>query len=205
MTQELKDKISKVYELVNNGGTDGEKAAAKLALNRIMKKYNIDESELANIGYSQYFFSYKTVLDIALFNRLITVFTNLSTDHVGSTNWHNGKPCKKIFIIMYYVDWIAIECSYEYFRRHMANQWKITCADVLNRCKKAKTKAAKRQELLKPFLTEYFIKSNLFKDGELVKKAVTSQKKANARMMMNNVEGGKYNKQVVTNLAIENV
>jgi len=37
MEQSIKDKIAKIYELVKRGSTDGEKTAAKLALDKLMK------------------------------------------------------------------------------------------------------------------------------------------------------------------------
>lgn len=41
MNQELKNKIAKIYELVNRGATDGERQAAKNQLDKLMKKYNL--------------------------------------------------------------------------------------------------------------------------------------------------------------------
>ena len=34
----IKDKIAKIYELVNRGATEGERAAAKNLLDKLMKK-----------------------------------------------------------------------------------------------------------------------------------------------------------------------
>ena len=41
MTNENKDKIAKIYQLVKRGATDGEKQAAEIALNKLLKKFNL--------------------------------------------------------------------------------------------------------------------------------------------------------------------
>ena len=46
MTNENKDKIAKIYELVKRGATEGEKQAAELALNKLLKKYNLTDEFL---------------------------------------------------------------------------------------------------------------------------------------------------------------
>jgi hypothetical protein len=46
MTNEIRAKIAKVYELVNNGATEGERAAAKAAMDRFIDKYKLTPDQL---------------------------------------------------------------------------------------------------------------------------------------------------------------
>ena len=54
MEQSIKEKITKIYELVNHGATEGERAAAKKALDRMMSKYSLDLNELDTIKEKEY-------------------------------------------------------------------------------------------------------------------------------------------------------
>lgn len=90
MNNVIKDKISKVLELTNRG-VEGEKEAAKIALERLMKKYNVSDEELEKIHLKRYVFKYKTQLDINLFVQLISFFLKIKNCKLGklhgAKNW----------------------------------------------------------------------------------------------------------------------
>ena len=60
MTNETKDKIAKIYELVKRGATEGEKQAAEIALNKLLKKFNLTDEFLETINLREYEFKYAT-------------------------------------------------------------------------------------------------------------------------------------------------
>ena len=74
MTNENKDKITKIYELVKRGATEGEKQAAEIALNKLLKKFNLTDEFLATIHLREYEFKYATQLDLDLFQQLHLYF-----------------------------------------------------------------------------------------------------------------------------------
>lgn len=199
MTEQLKDKIAKIYELVNRGATEGEKAAAKNALDRVMRKYHIDEEQLKDLGSKQYVFKYTTQLELWLLNRILHLMIDDGIKKSIYRPWH-----KQFISTLSHEEWVVVECSYEYFRRHMKQQWKKLCGPELAKCRKAKTRNKRRLELYDFFFSQYCIKSKLYKEDELYEIKPTSQGEMRDRRMMNGVEGGNYNKQVVGNLLLEN-
>jgi hypothetical protein len=195
MTQELKNRIAKIYELLKNGGTEGEKQAANLALDRILKKYDLEGINLETINQEEYEFTYTTEMELWLFQRVIRFFAQ-------DFNSKMYKGQKRISVQLTYMDWVTVSCSYEYFRRHMKAQWNLVCADELKRKRKVKTKNERRKELQKLFFSRYVIASKLYQPHELVSKEVTAKKEVRDNNMMDDVQGGAYNKQVVNGLQI---
>ncbi|MEQ8685483.1 MAG: DUF2786 domain-containing protein [Imperialibacter sp.] len=197
MTDEIRDRLRKVYELVNRGSTEGEKQAAKLALDRLMKKYNLSEEALNDVTRKVHRFKYATYLEERLIARLLTVMLNQKDlSNAVKDTWQK----REIHIKLEYIDYVTLECAYEYFRRHMKEQWNKICAPEVARCRKAKTRSAKRQELQPIFFTKYCIASKLYKENELETRNTDnmSQAELKARNLVSGVQGGQYNRQVVT-------
>lgn len=206
MTNELREKLAKVYELVNNGATEGERAAAKKALDRMVDKYNINADDLENLSLKRYIFKYKTMLECNLMYQIMYVFVPDALKKTYRTNYDGSKSVKQIVSELTYMDWITIESSYEYFRRHMKGEWQRLCMPEINRCRKAKTKKERREELEPIFFTKYIIASKLVKESDLVKVSINdmSQKELAARAKLQDLQGGNYKKQLNRGLLLDN-
>ncbi|RKE90033.1 DUF2786 domain-containing protein [Epilithonimonas arachidiradicis] len=197
MNNEIKDKISKVLELVNQG-VDGEKDAAKNALNRLMKKYNLSDEDLANIKMKHYFFKYKTNLDMMLFQQILSYF--FPGQNFRVVRYTAAK--KELRIELEYLDWVTLDSAYEYFRRHAAKQFSDFCLPHIKRCRTTKTKNAKRAELQDAFFTKYVIASKIYHPDQVTERRYSdmSNKEIEAlnkrAAILGNVEGGQYHTQV---------
>lgn len=190
MDNTIKEKLAKVFKLVKHG-TDGEKAAAAKALERIVKRHNIKVEELQTIHLSRHSFKYATLLEATLLCYIIDFFAApvLSTAR---------KAPRTVFVTCDYENYITIECSYEYFRRHMKAQYKKVVLPQLAKHKNKKTLAKRKAQLDKIFLSQYIIASRLYKPEDIKTVRVKSSREIEDRTNMLNVEGGKYNRQVVT-------
>lgn len=200
MNNELKDKIEKIYRLVNGGTTEGERAAARKALDRILKSYNLDDSILNDLELREYWFSYTSNNEKLL---LVAIVRKMIGDRTGLMSI---RPWTKQFrITLKYIDWVTVDSAYAYFRRHMKVQWKKVVKPVLDKCRKAKTKRIRREELDLLFIGKYIIASNLTQEGDLetINVSDMSEKEYRDRMSMSGIEGGAYNKQVVGGLFLE--
>lgn len=196
MNTEIKDKIAKVLELANRG-IEGEKDAAKNALDRLMKKYNLSDEDLAKIKLTKYFFKYKTNLDMMMFQQLLKYFLGRNFRVVRCTSGQ-----KSLAVELEYLDWVTIDSAYEYFRRHAADQFSKFCLPHVKRCRTIKTKNAKRAELQEAFFSKYVIASNIYHPEQITqvdhnlmsnKEREASYKKS---QILGNVEGGQFHTQV---------
>lgn len=199
MTQDQKDKIAKVYELVNRGEM-GEKEAAKKALDKLLKKYNLSEEILKEIHISKYTFTYSNMMEIQLLEQLHAYFLP-DKDLKGYLSNLNRRA---MVISLEYMDYVVLETAYEYFRRHMNAQFKKICLPEINKCRKAKTKNKRRSELQKLFIGRYIIVSKIYLPDQVqnVDLSKVSDKERIDRLRMKQVEGGEYNQQVTTGLLL---
>ncbi len=195
---DYKDKIAKIYELVKNGATNGEKTAAQTALDKMLKKYNLNSDYIDTIRERNYEFKYATNLDLQLFMQLHEYF-------------FKGKPFKaqrrtmsqkRIIIALEYIDWITISCAFEYFKPHMNKEFRKICLPAVKKCRSAKTKNVRRKELQESFFGFYVVKSKIVNDSQLKK---VDPSKMNAKeladfMRLQAIEGGQFNNQVTTGL-----
>jgi len=199
MDNSIKSKIEKIYALVNHG-VAGEKEAAKKALDRLMKKYNIDEEYVKTIHIKLYYFTYAHDLDKLLFQRLITHLLKKDLDLYISTLGRRAVGAK-----LDYMDWVTLECAYEYFKKHMKTEYKRLVTPQLNRCRSAKTKKFRKQQLDPIFFSNYVIASKLYEDNELTKvdNSTISADERKRRNSLRSVQGGSYNPQVSSGLFLE--
>lgn len=193
---EIKAKLSKVYELVNRG-SEGEKEAAKAALERLLSKYNIDPEQMESINRVKFKLTYTTVLEEWLF---IVLADLLVENRVYETVKYTD--ARYIQFQATYEDGITLECAYEYFRRHMKGQWNKLCAPHVKRCRTSKTKNRKRKQLQEPFFNQYCIASKLFKPTELrpIDWSEISKEERETLIKLSGIEGGEYNRQVESGL-----
>lgn len=209
MEQTVKDRLAKVYELVNHGATEGEKQAAKKALDRIIAKYNIDAEQLKSIHLKTYKFSYSTLNDLHLFAAIIRVFVNeallmLKGDYHYSEKTGRYSRHKVISVELTYLQYVKVECSYEYFRRHMKQQWNKVVLPLINKCRTQKGKANRRRELQFHFISRYLINSNLYLEKDLVDVPLKTNKSKEVAAIMREIEGGEYSTQVHTSHLLTN-
>lgn len=207
MDIKLQNKLSKLYQMLKGGSTDGEKAAAKEAIDRIVFKYDLDNLDLDKMHIREYRFKYSTELETWLFQRILKILLNLDAPEIYRTNYkvEGGSyvNVRDIVIKLDEVDYITLHAAYEYFRGHMKSQWKRHAAPVIKRCRTKKTKSKKREDLKKEFFSLYIIKSKLYEESELKKRELKTRADYQKANMFNNVEGGKYNTQVNNGLYLE--
>lgn len=150
-TTSLQDKIAKIYELANKGGTDGEKAAAKASIDRLLRKYNLKDDYVKNAKKIVFSIKYSTNLDLFLFNTLVDYFFPNKEYQGYRSAIHN----KHISIEMEYIDFIQLDCAYAYFKMDMGKKFKTECHPIISKCRTNKTKNKRRVELQNEFFSNY--------------------------------------------------
>ena len=201
MTNENKDKIAKIYEIVKRCATEGEKQAAEIALNKLLKKFNLTDEFLETINLREYEFKYATQLDQDLFIQLHVFFFkdkdfNASKSTLGR---------KSIFISLEYVDYILLMTAYEYFKKHMNAEFRKFCLPLIARCRTTKSKNKRRAELQKTFFNQYVMKSKIYHENQIEKidTSKLSDKEYNDRKRLSEIEGGSYHTPINTGLFLE--
>lgn len=200
MNQTIKDKIAKVYELVKRG-VDGEKEAAKTALDRILKKYNIEDIDFETLNRREYRFKYATDLELQLLCQIHEYFLNDSKFKA----YRDLRGVRELVIELEYIDFVVVESAYEYFRRHMKKEYNRLVLTEVKRCRNTRTKTKRRKELSPMFFSRYVLASKLFKEHQVKKLDYDkmSLKEIQDRAKLMGVEGGQYSTQVTTGLYLE--
>ncbi len=195
MNDKIRQRLSKVYELANQG-IAGEKEAAKKALDRLVKKYNVSPDDLESMNQKEYVFKYATRLDLLLFQQLNIYFFEDKKYQIYKDTW--GK--KELSVKLEYLDYVLISCAYEYFKRHMKKQFNEFCLPLIKRCRTAKTKNNRRKELQSAFFSTYVVKSKIYKSEQLSETSSMSDKQIKDHMKLRGVKGGNYNTQLSSGL-----
>lgn len=198
MTDEIKNKIAKVYELVKRG-EQGERQAAEKALDRLLKKYNLSAEEIAKIHLKMYKFKYTSDLDKMLLCQLLTYFFE---GKYKKYTLYTG-DVREIGIEMEYLDYVQIECAYEYFKRHMNQQWREFALPLVKKKRTTKTKNKRRKELQDVFFSKYIISSKIYLERQVGDGSNYTQKELEDLYALSGVQGGKFNQQVSTGLYLE--
>jgi len=201
MNDQLKDKLSKIYELVQRGATEGEKVAAESALNKLLKKHNLTEEFIKTMHLKQYSFKYATKLDLDLFMQLYKYFFE-GKEFNATKSTLGGKT---IYISFEYLDWVLFSSAYEYFKRHMNSEFKKFCVPLIKKCRSAKTQNARRAKLQQLFFSEYVMKSKIYHSNQIGKVELSklSEKEKSDRERLEQIQGGSYATQVTTGLYLE--
>ena len=201
MNEALKEKIAKLYTMVERGGTEGERAAAKNLLDKLLAKYNLEDIELGSSVLFKYDFKYSSQLEIWLMSVLFKFLLKTKITEVAMRHTYG---VRQIGISLSREDYIILDSSYEYFRRHMKIQWNKFCAQELKKYRKAKTRNKRRSQLQDLFFDRYAIASNLIDKKDLITVDVDdmSQQEINDRMKFSEVEGGNYNRQLSNGLTL---
>ena len=111
--ERLLEKIRKVQALANRGA-DGEKKSAAALLDKLMKRYGIDEAEIAEERLEKCFFRYKTPYERKLLVQVIyTVTGKIPFKCVGS---YSGRARKQVGIDCTAAERLEIEFSYEFYK-----------------------------------------------------------------------------------------
>lgn len=192
----LKQRLSKVYELVKRGATEGERAAAQAALDKLLGKYNLTGIDLDSLDREIYKFKYSTTLEEWLLLRILKVMIDDDVARASAVKQTYG--VRQIRLHLRYLDYITVSCAYEYFRRHMKQQWNKLCAAELKKKRKAKTRNQRREELQSLFFDRYIIASKLYKEEELteVDLSQVSDRERRDRYNLEDIEGGAFATQV---------
>lgn len=206
ISQEIKDKIAKVYELVKRGATEGEKEAAQNALDKLIEKYQLDGIDLESINKEKRQFKYSTSMELTLLAAIIRVL--IEDKNAISYAVRNTYKVRNVEVPLTYIDYVTVDCAYEYFRRHMKQQWNKTFAKYLKQCRKPKTKNKKRTALQDVFMSRYIVKSNLYREGDTEMRTTDlsklSPKQLEEFIALQEIEGGQFNRQMTNGLLLEN-
>ena len=194
MNDKVKEKLTKVYELVKRG-VAGERQSAEKMLKKLLEKYNISEDELNSIDEKNYYFKYASNLDEWLLIQLIEYFFKEKNYIYRIKN----SGVKEIAIQMPYLDWVTLDSAYGYFKSHLNQQWRKHGLPVVNRCRTTKTKNKRREAMQKTFFSLYIIRSGIYRPEEITSNPL-SKEEIKQLTMLYGVEGGKYNQQVTTGL-----
>jgi len=200
MDQQLRDKISKIYELVNRGATEGERAAAKNLLDKILAKHNLKDINLDQLDKSSRRFKYSNRMELVLITQLYQYF--IGEIATANAKRYVGAGVREVSLNLNDQDYITIECAYEYFRRHMKLQWKKLCLEELKKCRKARTFVKRRKELQNLFIDQYIIASKLVEEQKLIAINIEelSRTELKDRQKLSGIQGGKYNQQLSNGL-----
>ena len=198
MNDKVKEKITKVYELVKRG-IAGERQSAEKMLKKLLEKYNISEAELNSIDEKKYYFKYASNLDEWLLIQLIEYFFKEKNYKLYRIK---DSGVKEIAIQMPYLDWVTLDSAYGYFKPHLNQQWRKHGLPVVNRCRTTKTKNKRREEMQETFFKLYVARSGIYRPEQKISKSLTEEEIKRLTMLYG-VEGGKYNQQVTTGLYLE--
>jgi len=198
MDDKIKEKITKVYELVKRG-IAGEQQSAEKMLKKLLEKYNISEEELNSIDEKEYYFKYASNLDEWLLIQLIEYFFKEKKYKLYRIK---DSGVKEIAIQMPYLDWVTLDSAYGYFKPHLNQQWRKHGLPVVNRCRTTKTKNKRREAMQKTFFKLYVARSGIYRPEQKISKSLTEEEIKRLTMLYG-VEGGKYNQQVTTGLYLE--
>ncbi|WP_020403764.1 hypothetical protein [Gracilimonas tropica] len=205
-TDQIQKRFASLIRLAERGATEGEKAAARKAMERLQMKYDFDSLNLDELLRSEYCFTWTSNIEIKLFIVLCKYFLNREDFIVEKRNWReeNGElyEARELAIKLDQMEYITIECAYEYFRRHMNSEWKRLIIPKLNRCRKARTRKAKKETLEPLFFEQYIIRSQLVNPEHLTEldPEEMSQQEIENRAAMTGMQGGAFNRQVGTGL-----
>ena len=198
MNDKIKEKITKVYELVKRG-IAGEQQSAEKMLKKLLEKYNISEEELNSIDEKEYYFKYASNLDEWLLIQLIEYFFKEKKYKLYRIK---DSGVKEIAIQMPYLDWVTLDSAYGYFKPHLNQQWRKHGLPVVNRCRTTKTKNKRREEMQQTFFNLYIIRSGIYRPEQKNSKSLTEEE-IKRYSILYGVEGGKYTQQVTTGLYLE--
>ncbi|WP_372473335.1 hypothetical protein AB4865_10950 [Capnocytophaga sp. ARDL2] len=198
MTEEVRQKIAKVYELVKRG-VNGEKQSAERALERLIKKYNLSAQEIEKMHLKMYKFKYTSDLDKMLLCQLLTYFFE---GKYKKYTLYTG-DVREIGIEMEYLDYVQIECAYEYFKRHMNQQWREFALPLVKKKRTTKTKNKRRKELQDIFFSKYILSSKIYLVRQVGDGSNYTQKELEDLYALRGVEGGTYHQQVTTGLYLK--
>lgn len=133
------EKLSKIQALVNQG-VEGEKENAKLMFDKMVKKYNLSESDLSTILESEREFKYSTNVEFRILCQVLRCFYS-DYENLNLYSYNDRK--RNVFVKLNHLDFITIETAYEYFRRHVKEQYSSQIKPLLKK---------QRNELLNIYL-----------------------------------------------------
>ena len=186
MNDKIKEKITKVYELVKRG-IAGEQQSAEKMLKKLLEKYNISEDELNSIDEKEYYFKYASNLDEWLLIQLIEYFFKEKKYKLYRIK---DSGVKEIAIQMPYLDWVTLDSAYGYFKPHLNQQWRQHGLPIVNRCRTTKTKNKRREAMQETFFSLYIIRSGIYHPEQKKSKSLTEEEIKRLSILYG-VEGGK--------------
>ena len=205
ITPKIRNKLQALYELAEKGSTPGEMQAARLAIDRLIKRYDLKNINPDAIKYQDYTFKYQTNLEYWLLGQLKRVLLNDDVEVFKRTvDPVSFKAVKEIVFRLERFDYIKLECAYEYFRRHMKKEWNRICMPEIKRRTTPSMRKWKRKQLQWPFFSKYCIQSSLYKSGDIKKEQAKNRRELQQARLLEQVQGGNFNEQVNNGLYLGN-
>jgi len=191
ISDQLREKLRRIAALAERGDTEGEREAARRAMDRVLKAAGIDPRKMGDPRKKVYRFKYGYERELCL---LTSIKAFLASDEGRGADMYRGQYRKReIAMLLTYEDYITIHCAYEYFRRHMKAQHREHIEPHLHRLDKRHREIANNN-----FTVEYLNKSGLL-DWKKVKQTKTRNgAETDAIRLSEQVEGGKYHRQMHT-------
>lgn len=205
----IRKRFAALIRLAERGATEGEKAAARKAMERLQMKYDFDSLNLDELLRSEHCFTWTSNLEVRLFVSICRYFLDREDFMVEKRNWRkeDGKyyEAREMAVKLDQFEFITIECAYEYFRQHMNAEWKRLIIPELNRCRKAKTRKAKKERLEPVFFEQYIIRSKLIDDKHIkeLNPQDLSREEIETRKAITGMRGGEFKRQVGNGLYLE--
>lgn len=206
--EQVFDKLIKINELINRGATEGEKDAAKIAFEKLVKKHNISKEELREVFETDYMFTYSNMAEEFLLNHITAFVKNIWVDEV-KTFRYRGEQRKTYIKHLTKLEYIQISAMYEYFRRHMKVEYKkfvkVKVDEVIAMNKQISNKSRKikvhkeRWRAQMMFIGRYLKASNLDRGNPEKERGTFSLDLSTLTASdFHHVEGGKYNEQIMS-------
>lgn len=187
---EIRAKLAKIAELAERGATEGERQAARAAMERVMKAAGIDPEKMGDPRKKHYRFSYAYERESILL-QAVRAF-HLSDEGKKCELYRGDYRKREIMMMLRYEDYITLHCAYEYFRAHMKAQHKKHIEPHFSRLTKAQRQTANMN-----FVVNYLRKSQMLDASRVVESKATKAEQEAIRLSQN-IEGGKYRTQLTT-------
>lgn len=197
--EKLINRLSKVKELIERGATEGEKQAARIQFKKIIQNNELTEDDLLDIIKKEYCFKYANYAEMCLFMHLYCNLKDIYSEENDSYVKSGASEQRKIYAKLTKLEYIELTAMYEYFRRHMKDQYKEAMLEVKSKYFAKFRNFKKLQPVLRTsqsvFINEYCNRSGIRSKTKRAPKSVETPLSATT---IGNIEGGQYNKQLNT-------
>lgn len=213
--EEIRAKLAKIAELAERGATEGERQAARAAMDRVMKAAGIDPEKMGDPRRQNYRFTYATELDKTLLHHIKEALLD-EADAIQPLWRYRNAGKRFLEIQLSYSGYMTMLCAYDYFKADMRRKYNATLGKDFKKYRLTERQKKKARTF---FITRYIILSGLEKPKkpapesgmpqdvldalDKIKKGRQKPVKIDhddeiALMLTRGVEGGRYRTQLTT-------